>query len=96
MLLGGAPEEFVSIKAANLKIDPVDFTAAGDSDGPDGDEALPPRAAGTSGAPSAAELAALPIRELRAIAAAAGLDTTGSVEKGDYVQLLAGPAAAGA
>lgn len=96
MLLGGSNDEIVSIKAANLKVDPVEFTAAGDSDRPDGDEPLPPRAAGTSGAPAAEELAALPIRQLRAMAVAAGLDTTGCVEKADYVQLLAGAVGAGA
>lgn len=95
LLLGGASDEFVSIKASNLKVDPIEFTTPRESDATDAtetDEAHPQRAAGANGAVSVEDLAALPIRDLRAMAAAAGLDTTGCVEKGDYVQLIAAAA----
>jgi len=90
MLLGGEEGQFVSIKTANLRADPTAFSAVPDEE--DDDSPLPPRAADAAAAPSASaeELAALPVKELKKLAAAAGLDTVGCVEKGDFVALLVG------
>lgn len=97
MLLDDSNSQFVSIKPSNLKVDQAHVHTTATAEYDDDDSPLPPRAAEAGGSagpsdarPSAEELAAMPVRELRAMAEAARLDVSACIEKHDYVELLSG------